>query len=157
LTEPLDEGLVFARHNRVEGVVLIIGVGTVGSSLAMQLALLGIDLRLVDKDILEPQNIVRHQAGAPYLRLARAILSSRFTLLSLIEYSAASLLIIRPARNRLTSSSTSTDSRMIGRRALRFATTSEPIPSVPRRRRLAHRPGSRIVTIRTGLFCSGIR
>ncbi len=67
MTEPLDEGLVFARHDRVEGAVLIIGVGTVGSSLAMQLALLGVDLRLVDKDILEPQNIVRHQAGAPYL------------------------------------------------------------------------------------------
>jgi molybdopterin/thiamine biosynthesis adenylyltransferase len=67
LTQPLDEGLVFARHHRVEGAVLIIGVGTVGSSLAMQLALLGVDLRLVDKDILEPQNIVRHQAGAPYL------------------------------------------------------------------------------------------
>lgn len=75
MTEPLDEGLVFARHDRVEGAVLIIGVGTVGSSLAMQLALLGVDLRLVDKDILEPQNIVRHQAGAPYLGQPKVVIA----------------------------------------------------------------------------------
>jgi molybdopterin/thiamine biosynthesis adenylyltransferase len=75
LTEPLDEGLVFARHDRVEGKVLIIGAGTVGSSLAMQLALLGVDLRLVDKDILEPQNIVRHQAGAPYLGQPKVVIA----------------------------------------------------------------------------------
>jgi hypothetical protein len=75
LTEPLDEGLVFARHDRVEGAVLIIGAGTVGSSLAMQLALLGVDLRLVDKDILEPQNIVRHQAGAPYLGQPKVVIA----------------------------------------------------------------------------------
>jgi molybdopterin/thiamine biosynthesis adenylyltransferase len=61
LTDTFDEGSVFARHDKVQGAVLIIGVGTVGSSLAMQLARLGVSLRLIDKDTLEPHNIVRHQ------------------------------------------------------------------------------------------------
>jgi hypothetical protein len=48
----------------VRGAVLIIGVGTVGSSLARYLARLGVDLRLVDKGFLDEENIIRHEAGA---------------------------------------------------------------------------------------------
>jgi hypothetical protein len=63
LTEFYDEDLVFARHDRVRGKVLVIGVGTVGSSAAMHLARLGISLLLIDKDRMELPNIVRQQSG----------------------------------------------------------------------------------------------
>lgn len=77
MTELFDEGSAFARHDRVDGAVLIVGVGTVGSSLAMQLARLGVRLRLVDKDILELPNIVRQQTGVEDLGRPKTDLAER--------------------------------------------------------------------------------
>lgn len=64
----LPEDLVFARHPRRRGEVLIVGVGAVGSLTAQQLVRMGISpLWLLDKDILKVHNIVRHVLGEPDL------------------------------------------------------------------------------------------
>jgi molybdopterin/thiamine biosynthesis adenylyltransferase/outer membrane protein assembly factor BamB len=69
----VSEEDVYARHRRHTGSVLVIGVGSVGSLLAEELARLGISpLGLVDLDVLETQNIVRHALGDPYLGQPKA-------------------------------------------------------------------------------------
>jgi molybdopterin/thiamine biosynthesis adenylyltransferase len=60
------EEQVYAREPRRRGAVLVIGAGAVGGYLAVALARLGISpLRLVDRDVLSVENLIRHPLGAP--------------------------------------------------------------------------------------------
>lgn len=61
--EPLfDIGLMADAH------VLIAGCGSGGGSVALQLVMSGIrEITLVDKDILEPENVIRHVCGLRYV------------------------------------------------------------------------------------------
>jgi ThiF family protein len=69
----LAEDRVWARHRRRTGAVLIVGAGAVGGFVAEELARLGFSpLRLVDPDVLEVENLVRHPLGAPALGLPKA-------------------------------------------------------------------------------------
>ena len=69
----LSEDRVWARHRRRTGAVLIVGAGAVGGFLAEELARLGFSpIRLVDPDVLEVENLVRHPLGAPALGLPKA-------------------------------------------------------------------------------------
>ena len=77
LTEGTNEDQIFARHNRLRGSVLIVGAGAVGSSIALQLARLGVRLRFIDKSVLAPENIVRHQLGVEDLGQPKTVLAER--------------------------------------------------------------------------------
>src|SRR5664280_2405779 len=69
----MSEDSIYERHGRRRGAVLIVGVGAVGSALAKHLARLGISpLCLVDHDVVEPGNIVRHELGEPSIGLPKA-------------------------------------------------------------------------------------
>jgi len=69
----LSEDRVYARHRRRGGAVLIVGTGAVGGFLAEELARLGISpIRLVDRDVLEVENLVRHPLGAADLGRPKA-------------------------------------------------------------------------------------
>ncbi|MFB7506160.1 ThiF family adenylyltransferase [Streptomyces broussonetiae] len=73
MTEPAWQDRVWARHRRRTGAVLIVGTGAVGGFLAEELARLGFSpLHLVDPDILEVENLVRHPLGAPALGQPKA-------------------------------------------------------------------------------------
>ena len=64
----ITEDRAFDRHPRRRGAVLIIGAGAVGGLLAEELARAGISpLVLVDPDLLEVENLVRHPLGAASL------------------------------------------------------------------------------------------
>lgn len=68
-----SEDRVYARHPRRTGAVLIVGAGAVGGFLAEELARLGISpLRLVDFDVLNVENLVRHPLGAGALGQPKA-------------------------------------------------------------------------------------
>ncbi|WP_042366114.1 HesA/MoeB/ThiF family protein [Streptacidiphilus neutrinimicus] len=70
--EPAEDR-VWARHRRLTGSVLVIGAGAVGGFLAEELARIGFSpLRLVDRDVLETENLVRHPLGAPELGQPKA-------------------------------------------------------------------------------------
>jgi molybdopterin/thiamine biosynthesis adenylyltransferase len=72
LTE-LPEDRVFARHARRVGAVLIIGAGAVGGFLAEELARMGFSpIQLVDRDVLEVENLIRHPLGAQALGQPKA-------------------------------------------------------------------------------------
>jgi hypothetical protein len=72
LTGPAEDR-VWARHHRLSGAVLIVGAGAVGGFLAEELARIGFSpLRLVDRDVLETENLVRHPLGAPRLGQPKA-------------------------------------------------------------------------------------
>ncbi|NKQ52340.1 hypothetical protein HFP15_05545 [Amycolatopsis sp. K13G38] len=61
----LAEDRVYARYPRRAGAVLIIGSGAVGGFLADELARAGCDpLLLIDPDVLEVENLIRHPLGA---------------------------------------------------------------------------------------------
>lgn len=48
--------------------VLVAGCGSGGSSVALQLAMSGIqNFTLIDSDVLEPENIIRHACGRRYI------------------------------------------------------------------------------------------
>lgn len=69
----LSEERVYARHQRRTGAVLVVGVGAVGGFLAEELARLGCSpLQLVDPDVLEVENLVRHPLGAGALGQPKA-------------------------------------------------------------------------------------
>jgi hypothetical protein len=60
----VSESRVYARHPRRRGAVLIVGTGAVGGFLAEELARLGVSpLRLVDREVLELENLIRHPLG----------------------------------------------------------------------------------------------
>ncbi len=63
----LDEDRVYDRHRRRHGAVLIVGTGAVGGVLAVALAKLGYALVLVDRDVLDVENLIRHPLGAKAL------------------------------------------------------------------------------------------
>ncbi|WP_042432646.1 ThiF family adenylyltransferase [Streptacidiphilus anmyonensis] len=68
-----EEDRVWARHGRLTGSVLIVGAGAVGGFLAEELARIGFSpIRLVDRDVLETENLVRHPLGAPQLGQPKA-------------------------------------------------------------------------------------
>ncbi|MGE5287305.1 MAG: ThiF family adenylyltransferase [Micromonosporaceae bacterium] len=67
------EDRVYARHRRRTGAVLIVGAGAVGGFVAEELARLGFSpIRLVDPDVLEVENLIRHPLGAPALGQPKA-------------------------------------------------------------------------------------
>lgn len=69
----LAEERVWARHRRRTGAVLIVGAGAVGGFLAEELARLGYSpICLIDPDVLETENLVRHPLGAPALGQPKA-------------------------------------------------------------------------------------
>ncbi len=69
----LPEDRVFARRDRVRGAVLIVGAGAVGGFVAEELARIGISpLWLVDRDVLEVENLIRHPLGAQSLGQPKA-------------------------------------------------------------------------------------
>lgn len=69
----LPEDRVFARHARRVGAVLIIGAGAVGGFLAEELARMGFSpIQLVDRDVLEVENLIRHPLGAQALGQPKA-------------------------------------------------------------------------------------
>lgn len=68
----VSEDRVYARHDRRRGAVLIVGTGAVGGFLAEELARVGYSLVLVDKDVLEQENLVRHPLGAEWLGQSKA-------------------------------------------------------------------------------------
>ncbi|WP_020658964.1 HesA/MoeB/ThiF family protein [Amycolatopsis benzoatilytica] len=64
---------VFARYERRAGAVLVVGTGAVGGFLAEELARAGCDpLWLLDPDVLEVENLIRHPLGAPDLGRPKA-------------------------------------------------------------------------------------
>ncbi len=68
----VSEDRVYARHDRRRGAVLIVGAGAVGGFLAEELSRVGYSLVLVDKDVLEQENLARHPLGAEWLGLPKA-------------------------------------------------------------------------------------
>ena len=73
VTTDASSGPVQAQNRQAAGSVLIVGVGAVGSALAWQLARLGVRLRLIDKGVLGPTNLVWHQAGTEDLGQPKAV------------------------------------------------------------------------------------
>jgi hypothetical protein len=73
VTTDASSGPVQAQNRQAAGSVLIVGVGAVGSTLAWQLARLGVRLRLIDKGVLGPTNLVWHQAGTDDLGQPKAV------------------------------------------------------------------------------------
>lgn len=69
----LAEDRVYARHRRRTGAVLIVGAGAVGGFAAEELARCGFSpISLVDPDVLEAENLVRHPLGAQALGKPKA-------------------------------------------------------------------------------------
>ncbi len=69
----MSEGEAYIRHGRLRGTVLIVGTGSVGSLVAAELSRRGISpLCLVDQDVLEVENLVRHHLGAESLGQPKA-------------------------------------------------------------------------------------
>lgn len=67
------EDRVYARHRRRTGAVLFIGAGAVGGPAAEEAARLGFSpIRIVDKDVLEVENLVRTTLGAEDLGKPKA-------------------------------------------------------------------------------------
>lgn len=70
----LREDRVYNRHPRRRGAVLIVGVGAIGSWTALYLARLGVSpIYLVDYDLLEPHNLIRHVLGAESVGMSKAV------------------------------------------------------------------------------------
>lgn len=71
----MNEDKIFARIEKLYDVgalgnakVLILGCGSGGGNLALQLVMSGIqNLTLVDKDIIEPENVIRHVCGRRFI------------------------------------------------------------------------------------------
>ncbi len=69
----LPKDRIYVRHPPRHGAVLIVGAGVVGGFLADELAARGYSpLRLVDRDRLEEENLIRHPLGRPYLGQMKA-------------------------------------------------------------------------------------
>jgi peptidylprolyl isomerase len=69
----VSEDQVFARHPPVRGKILVVGIGSVGSLIAEDLAKMGLTLALIDFDILETHNISRHAVGYDHLDEPKAL------------------------------------------------------------------------------------
>lgn len=71
----MSEDIIFERIEKLFDVglladakVLILGCGSGGGNLALQLVMSGIrNLTLVDKDIIEPENVIRHVCGRKFI------------------------------------------------------------------------------------------
>src|SRR3989344_9201926 len=76
----MSEDTIFERIEKLFDVglladakVLILGCGSGGGNLALQLAMSGIrNLTLVDKDIIEPENVIRHVCGRKFIGKKKA-------------------------------------------------------------------------------------
>jgi molybdopterin/thiamine biosynthesis adenylyltransferase len=69
----ISESQAYLTHRRRTGAVLVIGAGSVGGALAVQLARLGVSpIYLVDLDVLEVVDLVRHPLGAEGLGQPKA-------------------------------------------------------------------------------------
>lgn len=71
----MKEDKIFARIEKLfdigllsEAMILIVGCGSGGGNVALQLVMSGIrNFTLIDPDVLEPENVIRHVCGSKYI------------------------------------------------------------------------------------------